>query len=174
MADLPGNLVKGIELGVFQADPGCDAAIKKLIGIQVSTKAIEDRLIDMSLYMDDPHWCAMIQKKRGLVSVAFPKDSFEPRFKLTLAVHGITNPLLDPRLVALVRETFQYKQVSGFVVNADGWRLSAVDGGPVSVRWATNTRCRSKEKITRPYLIALEQQHLGFGVIFPGCQEANS
>ncbi|GHO96271.1 hypothetical protein KSF_063190 [Reticulibacter mediterranei] len=167
-------LIPGIELGVFQAAPGCSTVIERLMGIQVSTTAIEDRLLELADYMDDTHWCARVQKELGLDSIAFRPDAFSQEFKLGLVVQGISDPLLDPRLVVLVRRTFQYKQISRFVITAYNWHLSIRDGELVSVRLSTGAILRSTRKITTSYLISLEQQHLGLGNIFAGSQEAVS
>src|SRR6266571_1075568 len=167
-------LVPGIELGVFRADQGCDTAIERLAGIQVSLTAVEDRLLELAEYVDDAHWCARIQKELELGSVAFQAATFAPPFKLALAVRGISDPLLDPRLVALVRRTFQYKRVPGLVVTGHDWRLSVADGKPAHVRLPTGAVLESTGRITTSYLATLEQQRLGLGDIFAGGQAAAS
>ncbi len=153
--DWQAFLVPGIELGVFQAAHGCDAAIERLAGIQVSTTAIEDRLLELG-------------------SVAFQAAGFASPFNLALAVSGISDPLLDPRLVALVRRTFQYKRVPGLVVIGYDWRVSVADGEPAYVRLPTGAILKSMRKITMSYLTSLDQQRLGLGDIFAVGQEAVS
>ncbi len=167
-------LVPGIELGIFQADHGCDAAIERLVGIQVSTTEVEDRLLELAEYMDDAHWCARVQKELELGSVAFQAGNFAPPYNLVLAVRGISDPLLDSRLVALVRRTFQYKRVSGLVVMGSDWRLSVADGKPAHIRLSTGAILKSTVKITTSYLTLLDQQRLGLGDIFAGGQKAVS
>jgi hypothetical protein len=167
-------LVPGIELGVFQADHGCDAAIERLAGIQVSTTAIEDRLLELATYVDDAHWCARVQKELELDSIAFQPDLFSQEVKLGLVVQGISDPLLDPRLVVLIRRTFQYKQVSRFVIIGYNWRLSVADGELAYMRLPTVANLKSTGKITKSYLTTLDQQRLGLGDIFAGGQEAAS
>ena len=167
-------LVPGIELGVFRADQGCDAAVERLAGLHVSISAIEDRLLELADYVDDAHWCAQIQKELELDSVVFQAATFAPPFTLALAVRGISDPLLDPRLVALVRRTFQYKRVPGLVVIGPDWRLSVADGRSAHVRIRTNPSLESTGRITTSYLATLEQQRLGLGDIFPGGHAAVS
>jgi len=167
-------LVPGIELGIFQADRGCDVAIEKLAGIQISTTAIEDRLLELAEYVDDAHWCARVQRELELDSVAFQAVTFAPPFNLTLAVRGISDPLLNPRLVGLVRRTFQYKKVPGLVVMGNDWRVSVAKGEPAHVRLPTGVILKSTGKITMSYLTSLDQQRLGLGDIFAGSQEAVS
>ncbi|MGH9821630.1 MAG: hypothetical protein ACREDR_00005, partial [Blastocatellia bacterium] len=145
-------LVPGIELGVFRADQGCDTAIDKLARIQVSLAAIDDRLLELAGYVDDAHWCPMIQKQLELGSVDFQPSPFKPPYTLALAVQGISDPLLDPRLVALVRHTLQYKKAPALVVMGPDWRLSVADGEPVHVRLPTNPRLESTRSITMSYL----------------------
>lgn len=165
-------LIPGIELGVFQAAHGCGTVIERLIGIQVSTTEIKDRLLELAEYMDDTHWCARVQKELGLDSIAFRPDDFSPEFNLGLVVQGISDPLLDPRLVVLIRRTFQYKLVSRFVITGYNWHLSIRDGGSVRVRLPTGAILRSTGNITTSYLTSLEQQRLGLGNIFADSQEA--
>jgi len=167
-------LVPGIELGVFQAVHDCDAAIERLAGIQVSTSAAEDRLLELAVYVDDAHWRARVQRELELDSVTFQAVNFAPPFTLALAVRGISDPLLDPRLVALVRRTFQYKRVPGLVILGPDWRVSVADGEPVRVRWQTGVKLESSGKITMSYLTSLDQQRLGLSDIFAGNQEAAS
>jgi len=167
-------LVPGIELGVFRADDGCDTAIERLAGIQVSRTAIDDRLLELAGYVDDAHWCPRIQKELGLDSVEFQPSPFSPPYNLALAVRGIADPLLDPRLVSLVRRTFQYKRVPALVVMGPDWRLSVADGELAHMRLPTNPNLKSTGRITMSYLATLEQQRLGLGDIFPGGQAAAS
>jgi HKD family nuclease len=167
-------LVPGIELGVFRADHGCDAAIERLAGIQVSLSAIEDRLRELADHVDDARWRARIQKELALDSVVVQAAAFSPPYTLALAVRGISDPLLDPRLVALVRRTFQYRRVPGLVVMGPDWRLSVADGRTAHVSLPTGNRLESTRRITTPYLATLEQQRLAFGDIFAGGQAAAS
>lgn len=167
-------LIPGIELGVFQAAHGCDAVIERLTGIQVSTSAIEDRLLELAGCMDEAHWCAKVQKELGLDSLAFQPDDFSQKVKLGLVVQGISDPLLDPRLVVLIRRTFQYKQASRFVIIGDNWRLSVRDGDLAHIRWATGATSPSRVKITTSCLISLDQQRLGLGNIFTGSSAVTS
>jgi hypothetical protein len=167
-------LVPGIELGVFQAGPGCDTAIERLAGIRVSTTEVEDRLLELAEYTDDAHWCARAQKELELDSVAFQAAAFAPAFKFALAVRGISDPLLDPRLVALVRRAFKYKRVPGLVVMGPDWRVSVTDGGLAHVRLPTGAILKSMRTLTMSYLTTLDQQRLGLGDIFASGQEAAS
>ena len=167
-------LVPGIELGVFQAGHGCDVAVEKLTGIQVSATAVEDRLRELAEYVDDAHWCARVQKELELDSVTFQADTYAWPFNLALAVGGISDPLLDPRLAALVRRTFQYKRVPGLAVIGPDWRLSVANGRPAHVRLPTGAILTSTGKITMAYLTTLDQQRLGLGDIFAANQEAVS
>ena len=167
-------LIAGIEWGIFQAALGCDVAIEKLIGIQVSTTAIEDRLFELAEYTDDAHWCARVQKELALDAVAFQQAAgFAPSF-IVLDVRGISDPLLDPHLVALIRRAFQYKRASGLVVTGQDWRVSIADGEQVRMRLPTGAIRRSKVNITMAYLTSLDQQRLGLGDIFADSQEAAS
>jgi hypothetical protein len=165
---VPTFLVPGIELGVFQAVHDCDAAIERLASIQVSTSAAEDRLLELAVYVDDAHWRARVQRVLELDSVTFQADGFAWPFTLALAVRGISDPLLDPRLVALVRRTFQYKRVPGLVILGSDWRVSIADGEPARVRLPSGAILKSTWKITMPYLTSLDQQRIGLGDIFAG------
>ena len=167
-------LIPGIELGIFQAARGCDTAISKLAGIQVSTTAIEDRLLELAEYVDDVHWCARVQRELELDSISFQMAGFASPFNLALVVRGISNPLLDPRLVVLIRRAFQYKRVPGLVAMGQNWRASIAIGELAHVRLPTGAILKSAGKITMPYLASLDQQRLGLGDIFEGSQEAVS
>lgn len=167
-------LVPGIELGVFRADHGCDTAIERLAGLHLSLSAIDDRLLELADYVDHAHWCARIQTDLELDSVDFQPSPFSPPYNLALAVRGISDPLLDPRLVALVRRTFQYKRAPALVVMGPNWRLSVADGELAHMRLPTNPNLKSTGRITMSYLATLEEQRLGLGDIFPGGQAAAS
>jgi len=167
-------LIPGIELGVFQAGHGCDAAIERLAGIRVSTTEVEDRLLILAEYTDDAHWCAKAQKELELDSVAFQAASLAPAFKFALAVRGISDPLLDHRLVALVRRAFRYKRAPGLVVMGPDWRVSVTDGGLAHVRLPNGAILKSTRTLTMSYLSTLDQQRLGLSDIFASGQEAAS
>lgn len=60
----------------------------------------------MAEYVDDTHWRAKVLLDLGFGPVIFQSVVFAPPFNLALAVRGISDPLLDPRLVALIKRTF--------------------------------------------------------------------
>jgi hypothetical protein len=160
-------LVPGIELGVFQARAGTDALVRRLTGAQVTLGAVDDRLMALADYVDDPQWCARLAKDLDLAEVRFQPAALAPPFKLALSVQGVADPLSDPRIPVIVRRAFAYKRVAGILLVGSGWRLSVLDGQAACLRLPDTEMRESRLAFTDSYLAELERQRLPLRDAFP-------
>jgi hypothetical protein len=160
-------MVPGIELGIFQAQTGTDALVRRLIGANVAPKEIDDRLVMLADYVDDPQWCLRLAKELDLARVGFQTVALSPPFKTAVAVEGIADPLGDPRVPVLLRRAFLYKRVPGLLLMAPNWRLSAIEGEAAYLRLPDNELRESRLTFTHAYLAQLEAQRLPLVDAFP-------
>jgi hypothetical protein len=148
-------LVAGIELGVIHVGDRSSELVQRLLHEKVPAAAIEARLLWLSEFIDDEHWCRKQERDLGLERVALTKESFNPRFGITLSVDG--SSLDDPRIVSLVRQALAYRHVDGTVVELGLARL-AVHLDDYAFAKANGLEYQSREPITRERLLDYERQ----------------
>lgn len=122
------SVVAGLELGVFEVAAATPAFVARLVAEEPSATEIEKRLIWAAEYIDDEHWCLKQQRDLDLRRVVLTKESFNPRYGITLAVEGVERGLDDARLVPLVRQALEYRKVDGAIMEVGATRLSVLLG----------------------------------------------
>jgi hypothetical protein len=152
-------LEKGLELGVIAVGDETPSAIELLVGERPTVSEVEDRLLDMSTFTDDEHWCERQERELGIERVELTHEAFNPKFGITLAVTGMG--LDDPRLVCLVRQALIYRHVDGAVVETGSDRVAVHYGDPVYAR-IDGAVCETEETFSPSRLVDLERAGVSF------------
>lgn len=153
--ELQPALVAGIELSVVEVGRRSSKVVRRLVDEKVTPAEIEERLLWASEFLDDEHWCRKQERDLGLEHVILTKESFNPRFGITLSVDG--SNLDDPRIVSLVRQALAYRHVDGAIVELGPARLS-VHLDDYAFAKANGLEFQSREPITRERLLKFERQ----------------
>jgi hypothetical protein len=153
-------LTPALELGVIEVGRRVSVLVGRVVGERPATAAIEERLLWACDYLDDEHWCLKQERELGLTDVVLTRESFNPKFGITLAARGAT--LEDPQLVALVRQALVYRKVDGAVVELEGGRLAVRLGEPIYAS-VDGTVYESSSPVDADRLAELQRSGVSFG-----------
>jgi hypothetical protein len=164
-------LAPALNLAVIEIDESSPALVGRLIDERPPAAAIKERLSWACDYIDDKHWCLKQQRELGLSDVTLTKETFSPKFGITLKVPRAS--LQDTQLVALVRQALAYRTANAAVVELKGGRLAVCLGEPI---YATvdGTGCASPSAIDGALLAELERSGVSFGRLLTASSSAAS
>jgi hypothetical protein len=106
--------------------------LSAVTGRTVTPAEVDSQLLRTVDYIDDALWCSRTAEELALDELNLQTHPGAPMVRLD--IHGITNPLLDPRiprLVVLVRRYRRCDRVALFAGDAS-WRLSFATGETIA------------------------------------------
>ncbi|MFE6507626.1 hypothetical protein ACFVDI_05685 [Nocardioides sp. NPDC057767] len=102
-------------------------------GHSVSSDDVETDLLEALEFIDDDLWCTQTALDMGLARLELQAVSVGAKTAVRLMIGGISDPLNDPRIPALVAAIGQYRRtetVTAFGTDVD-WRLAVRPGDPI-------------------------------------------
>lgn len=164
-------LVPAIELGVLDPADGSAELLLSLVAETTSDETIKKRLLWAASYIDDEHWCAKMQRDYGFGKVALGRD--HPHFGLTLSVDGSPDPLIDSRLISIIRQAFDYRKVDAMILSLPKGRISLRINGEAFARVGGHD-LESSQPVTHDLLELLEATGAGIEALLHSTQERAS
>jgi hypothetical protein len=166
-------LAPALELGIMRATEDVTTWIGLLVGKPVAAEEIAKRLTWAARYIDDPHWCAMMQRDLSLPKLAFKVEKMYGGYAATLHIDGVPEPFTDSRLVTLVREALAYRKVNGLLLALPNGRMN-VQIGETFVARINRIEYESTQIVTHQLMEALEAAGAGWGAMLPTMIESAS
>jgi hypothetical protein len=166
-------LKQGQELGVIAGGGDIENTVRRLIeggmnadGPRSTTtkETIVQRLTWAESYMDDQYWCQKTARELGLDAISFSTKEVNALYPVVLEVNGIVDPLHDHRVVTLMRQTLEYRQVQGIVIMLPAGRIS-VRIDDYCYAQIQGLILESNQRVTLPTLISLEEAGSGLGFL---------
>lgn len=95
-------------------------------GTQITAERVAADITDSLTFIDDDLWCDTILSELGLARLDLNAPAAGQNISVRLDVHGISDPLLDPRLPQLIAAVRQYRSADAVAVySADHkWRIA--------------------------------------------------
>jgi hypothetical protein len=152
-------LKSALGVGVIAVGEETPALVRRLVGEQRSSAAINERLGFASTYTDNPHWCQQQERELRFARVRLSEERGAPKYAIRLEVEGAT--IADTALVSLVRQALDYRKARGVAIKLPDARLSVCLGDPVYAI-AHGNNYASSEPLDAGRLLKLERRGIGF------------
>jgi hypothetical protein len=110
------SLVPALEWGVLDFDEDAAGLAARLTGRFVTVAELRSRLAWAARFIDDAHWCMVLQRELDLQRIAIKTEGIHSQFDITLEMEGLAVGLQDPRLVSLVERALEYRRCRSAIV----------------------------------------------------------
>jgi hypothetical protein len=131
-----------------------------VLGREVTTREIEDVLLARAVYVDEKKWCENLADALGLPRIELKAINNE-FVSLRISLHGVTEPLTDPRVVQAGAQAMRFRRAAAIGIEAGSLTAVLRPGHPAWVRTVTGsgaTTVSSDVIITAERLAAVERQ----------------
>jgi hypothetical protein len=123
-------LTPGLEWNVYAPDDRSSELVGNASALRPTAAQIQERLVAVSSYIDDEHWCQRRAEQLGFADVRISRSG-NPLYPVDLQVKGANGLLEDPRLVSLVRDALAYRSEQGIRLRAGSDILTLSLGRPM-------------------------------------------
>ncbi|MCX4695888.1 hypothetical protein [Streptomyces sp. NBC_01408] len=120
-----------LDHGLLNSTKQTGRYLSLVTGTRVRRGDVDDRLLEVMDFIDDPLWCRRRAEELGLAGLELETT----RTGVKVTVRGVSNPLTDPRIPKLVLAARLHSGIDGVSLFDDGerkWRLSLFTGEPIA------------------------------------------
>lgn len=146
-----------LEDGVIEPTPRAARLAARILGDELTSNELSERLSWARNYIDDPRWCKEMQRLCGIKDVRFSNQPF--RYELVLEV--AEQDLVDqPGIVRLIRNALDFRRADGIVIMAGPERIAVRLGEKAYIRTKNGDMEETDGPVTEASLGELEEQGL--------------